>query len=409
MKAKLMRVLVRITLFNLTLFLGLSLTIVSQDTTSLASTDLREAKLNAMAADAGHSRMYASATEGAQPTGFYVSTDNGRSWSNQGSGPPVGINAMVVSPLDPQVIYAGTNGGPQETAVALWHSFDGGQTWSSHGLNLPAGPDGQIPNVTALLVDRGNPDVLFIGTEGQGIFRLDSSAGLSRVGSGDQAFLNVRQLRMDSTGDLYVLAAEGLFRISGENWTALATPDAPVSMAVAEGNPNVIYLGGASLGLFKSTDRGATWTATNQAFDLTPGMALRVTAINIDRTNTARVHVATAIGLGRALSPGSIYQTVDGGRTWQALAPAEGLTTHLSSVDGRTLYAGSIIGLRTFAVEETGPGFTPGLQLVDQLPRLNLTQMLILTLTLLLGGLFLLGQPEWFSPGSRRASSISRI
>ena len=57
--------------------------------------------------------------------GVYKSTDGGETWSPANRGMlDYGITALAVNPADPQVVYAGGDGGE------LFKSTDGGQTWN---------------------------------------------------------------------------------------------------------------------------------------------------------------------------------------------------------------------------------------------------------------------------------------
>jgi len=81
-------------------------------------------------------------------------------------------------------------------------------------------------------------------------------------------------------------------------------------------NPDVIYVGAATGGLWKSEDGGTTW---NPIFDDQPVAAIG--AVTIDQTNPDVVWVGTGEGNPRnSISVGNgIYKTLDGGRTWAHL------------------------------------------------------------------------------------------
>jgi photosystem II stability/assembly factor-like uncharacterized protein len=119
--------------------------------------------------------------------------------------------------------------------------------------------------------------------------------------------------------------AGGVWRTTdgGVNWTSLTDkqPFASVgAIAVAESNPNVIYVGSGEAclrgnisygnGVYKSTDGGKTWT----------NIGLRDTqhigAVIIHPRNPDIVYVAA---LGHAYGPNpdrGVYRTLDGGKTW---------------------------------------------------------------------------------------------
>ncbi len=76
----------------------------------------------------------------------------------------------------------------------------------------------------------------------------------------------------------------------------------------AQSNPNTIYAGTATAGLWKSVDKGLNWIS------LTEDMMLnRVFAIEIDHTNENVVYFEGA---------GILYKTTDGGNNWSAIGDA---------------------------------------------------------------------------------------
>ncbi|HEX6863279.1 MAG TPA: hypothetical protein VF414_10715, partial [Thermoanaerobaculia bacterium] len=83
-----------------------------------------------------------------------------------------------------------------------------------------------------------------------------------------------------------------------------------------ESSPNVIWVGAATGGVWKSIDGGLTW---RPVFDDQPVAAIGALAIN--QSNPDVVWVGTGEGnLRNSVSIGNgVYRTLDGGRTWQHL------------------------------------------------------------------------------------------
>jgi hypothetical protein len=112
----------------------------------------------------------------------------------------------------------------------------------------------------------------------------------------------------------------GLFSSSGESaWQRLNLAAAqnlvvgnllgPTKLAVKPGNPNTIFLGAYSYGVFRSTNGGTTWTAPgNDLINYT------FNAIDFDPGNAEVMHA----GVYRFGSPivGGIYRSTNGGATW---------------------------------------------------------------------------------------------
>ncbi|HEX4494529.1 MAG TPA: hypothetical protein VIE43_02580, partial [Thermoanaerobaculia bacterium] len=85
------------------------------------------------------------------------------------------------------------------------------------------------------------------------------------------------------------------------------------SIAAVESNPNLVYIGGASGGVWKSVNGGVTWTPV---FDDQP--VASIGALAIDPSNPDVVWAGTGEGNPRnSVSIGDgIYRSPDGGKTW---------------------------------------------------------------------------------------------
>src|ERR1044072_7891187 len=122
-------------------------------------------------------------------------------------------------------------------------------------------------------------------------------------------------------------ASGGLFRTtdSGATWTPLTDGRVPLgstgSVAVADSDPNVIYLGTGSdgvrsnvstgRGVYKSTDGGQTWTFAGLY------NAGQIGAVRIHPTNPNIVWVAAGGDIFKPNSERGVFKTTDGGKTWR--------------------------------------------------------------------------------------------
>lgn len=122
------------------------------------------------------------------------------------------------------------------------------------------------------------------------------------------------------------VASGGVFKTTdaGASWLPITDGKVPLgstgSIAVAESDPNVIYLGTGSddirsnvstgRGIYKSTDAGQTWSFAG-LYD-----AGQIGAVRIHPTNP---NVAWVAAIGNAFKPNSergVFKTTDGGKTW---------------------------------------------------------------------------------------------
>jgi len=386
----------RVGLFVLILSLGTVAALVAGETRGLALADLSGSSVQTIAAVAHGDVIYAGLSGGPQPAGIYRSDDKARSWQLVSAGPGAPVNALVGHPTQDSVLYAGTDGGPATSTDSLWHSYDGGRTWNKPLLGLPASPDGLIPSVKALAVDPRRPGLLYIGTDGQGVYRFNverDNYGYELIGGVALYRARVNDLVVGPGGRLYALTSEGLFVAEGDAWQKLSLPELAVSLAVAPDDPRRLYAGGVSTGLYRSTDGGQTWERVSNDLEMVPGVALRVTALAVDENNPRRVVAATALGVGSRFARGGIYESRDAGYSWVKLADADGVVTQLTLNRG-ILYAATAHGLARYGVPvERLPVFA--LPSLRSLANPSGIQVLILVLTTALAGLALVGRVEW--------------
>ena len=242
------------------------------------------------------------------------------------------ISAVVCSPTAADTYYvAGADGG-------VWRTTDGGANWTPLTNVMPTSAMG------ALAMDPTDENVLYAGT-GEANFANHSRYGLGLYRTADG-------------GETWEQLAEGTF--AGRCFSRIV---------VDPGSPNVLYAavthaGGfpvavaarghpqtwGPLGVFKSTDHGATWT------HLTNGLPdLSATDLAIDPTSPLVLYAAIGHIFGH-LGNG-VYKSIDGGASWTRLSG--GLPT--SSV-GRISLAISpstpavLYTIHTYACTDTGGG-----------------------------------------------------
>ena len=123
------------------------------------------------------------------------------------------------------------------------------------------------------------------------------------------------------------VASGGLFRTtdSGATWVPLTDGKVPLgstgSVAVAESDPNIIYLGTGSdgvrsnvstgRGIYKSTDGGQTWKFIGLY------NAGQIGAVRIHPTNPDIVWVSAVGDAFKANEERGVFKTTDGGSTWR--------------------------------------------------------------------------------------------
>jgi photosystem II stability/assembly factor-like uncharacterized protein len=343
--------------------------------------------------------------------GLWRSADGGASWSplfdrqlSLGIGGP---GALALDPTNTDVIYAGTSGRfanrPQR---GLFKSTDGGGSWILLGLGYPAGNTGNAiqfvnQSINVIIVDPANSNLLYLSSV-NGCFR--STDGGRNWTQGVNSGGDTLSLVLDTSTPagariLYAgISGRGVFRSNdgGQNWVQVLSATTPavaaalgaapagfsktvVAIAPPATPPNpagvqVLYAtlqgtGGAPdpVGVFMSTNQGATWTQRTAAgmptntqggysFHMavdpgSPGDGANDTiyfgAVGHARSNNSGNSFTALAGLHAdnhswAFFPrpgptpsivfcgndGGLYRSTDGGATWTPLS-AGGLQTGL--------------------------------------------------------------------------------
>lgn len=138
-------------------------------------------------------------------------------------------------------------------------------------------------------------------------------------------------------------------RDGGKTWNTLhnVLPSQATALAAHPADANILFAGIESLGMYKSTDGGATWTAINTGFDLTPGARETISAIAIDPANTQDIFVSRGVWVGTGAVeyfPTGLFASRDGGSTWTALRTG-GAKTDAVTVTKLAFRNGQLVGL----------------------------------------------------------------
>lgn len=234
----------------------------------------------------------------------YKSTDGGAHWAPASSRlPPSDVVALAIAPSQSLILYVG------ETFEGMFKSSDGAGSWTRVNNGLSAG---EIYNFSALAVDPTNADIVFVATPQTGnpdekakIFKSTNGAAQWRqVHIALPTGTSITSFAIDPStpSTIYASYADygdpghgGVFKSSdsGETWTAsenLLRDTWFRALAINPVTPSEIYAATWE-GVFKSTDSAASWTPINSGLP-----SLDVWSISIDRTGSL-LRAATGAGL----------------------------------------------------------------------------------------------------------------
>jgi len=234
----------------------------------------------------------ATAYAGTQTAGFYKSIDEGKTWTAQNQGlNNTDVRSIAVAS---GLLLAGT-------AQGVYYSSDGAASWQSLGLEaLSIAAVAVLPKATGSTVFAGADN----GSAASGfLLKSDGFSGSWTLVKGnfpsDAVVATLAVASAPSGGsDPPVLAgsSEGLFRSDdrGVTWTPLAgLPMTDFNIALFNpANPDQIYVGSdgdqGNGGVFRSVDRGASWSTFGSGLPVKP----RITALALQPLNPAQVVAA---------------------------------------------------------------------------------------------------------------------
>jgi hypothetical protein len=324
--------------------------------------------------------------------GVFKSMDGGATWVTANSGLiATSIDALAIDPLNPAIVYAGVNGAGifrttngaaswsttpslnvfyaiavdarNEGTVYAWDgegirkSTDGGQNWVS--LSLPADDAG------GLAIDARDPSALYYCYEtGQAFRSTDGGAQWS----GLPGFISALATDPQISGTVYAgsvagtasgqaaAMSSGVLKSvdGGQSWSGVNTlwPRVSVSAIVVDpSDSSVVYAHTgyldcaeyscgandytdpvvlAAIGLYRSSDGGATWLKLDVAGDANPRL------LGIDRQGALYVWVWSQKQFARSR---------DGGATWSTLStnglPDQIMNLAIDPVNSNHLFAGT--------------------------------------------------------------------
>jgi photosystem II stability/assembly factor-like uncharacterized protein len=260
--------------------------------------------------------------------GVFVSTDAGASWNTNSTGmTSSGLLSFATSGSN---LYAGTYG------AGVFLSTDNGATWTPRNSGLTA------PFVYALLIDGG---MMYAGTASNsisgGVFRsTDGGLSWTNVNSG---LTNIAVISLARVGtNLFAGTLGGVFvsADSGNSWTAvnngIVNLNLKVDALVAIGDTLFAGTTGVPQAVYRSTDNGTTWSATNIGWSASYGTA--VYAFLLDGTNL----YAGVTQLQGSNIVGAVYKTTDEGTSWTLVSGSTNTQTVRSLVlANSTLIAGT--------------------------------------------------------------------
>ncbi|MDO8367621.1 MAG: glycosyl hydrolase [Saprospiraceae bacterium] len=261
---------------------------------------------------------------------YYVAVASGGVWKTVNAGTtytPIfdaqgsySIGCVVLDPTNPNVIWVGTGENNNQRSVAygdgVYKSEDGGKTWKNMGLKTSE-------HIANIVVDPGNPKSVYVAAYGpvwsdggeRGVYKSTDGGETWTCVKSVSAYTGCNNLIMDPRDPKVLYAAfhqrqrkvftyigggpeSALFKSvdGGESWKKLegGLPTGEVGrigIDVSPVNPDFVYAvveaGDKKGGIYRSTDRGASWTKMSDTY--TSGNYYQ--ELNCDPKNPNRIFI----------------------------------------------------------------------------------------------------------------------
>ncbi len=290
--------------------------------------------------DTDMNTIYAGAASG----GIFKSTDQGASWTPIfDDAASLAVGDLDIADDDPNILYVGTgeaNGGGGSLTYdgfGIYKTNDAGATWTHLGLE-------DVGSIGKVEIDPNNSERVFVAAMGD-IFGNTSDRGIYRTENGGADWEQVLFLS-DSTGGIDVIVhpedpnlvfaamwervrrpsgrdyaglSSGVFlsKDGGSSWDKLdlGIPAnielSRIGLTISKSNPDILYavVGSESLeleGIFKTIDRGESWTQVSTSGIDTPPFMYWFGKIIVDPTNPDVLYITSL----------DMFKSTNGGQSW---------------------------------------------------------------------------------------------
>ncbi|MEM1181117.1 MAG: glycosyl hydrolase [Acidobacteriota bacterium] len=225
--------------------------------------------------------------------GVFKTTDAGRTWVNMSDGTFGGsIGAVAVAPSDPNVIYVG--GGEKTVRGNVSHgdgvhrSVDGGASWTHVGL-------GDSRHISRIRIDPQDPDHAYVCAMGH-LFGPNEERGVFRTRDGGETWDRIHFVNEQAGCVDLTLDPNNARVVYATFWRVLRTPYSLES-------------GGDGSSMWKSTDRGESWTELSSNPGLPEG-PLGIMGITVSPSDSQNLYAMVEA------KDGGVFRSRDGGETW---------------------------------------------------------------------------------------------
>ncbi|HME00038.1 MAG TPA: glycosyl hydrolase [Terriglobia bacterium] len=226
--------------------------------------------------------------------GVWKTTNDGATWTpvfdHEGS---YSIGTVALDPRNPSVVWVGTGENNSQRSVGygdgVYRSDDGSHSWKNTGLK-------HSEHIARILIDPRNSDVIYVASQGP-LWGPGGDRGLFKSTDGGKNWKNILSIS-ENTGVTDVV---------------MQPDNADVLYAAAYQRRRHVWTlidGGPESAIYKSTDAGATWTKLKSGL---PTVDLGRIGLAVSPTNPDLVYAIVEA----AERKGGIFRSSDRGATWE--------------------------------------------------------------------------------------------
>ncbi|MDB9823932.1 glycosyl hydrolase [Flavobacteriaceae bacterium] len=240
---------------------------------------------------------------GATGGGVWKTEDGGKTYVNISDGFFGGsIGSIAVAKSDPNVIYVGggevTVRGNVSSGYGVWKSEDAGKTWQFAGLP-------KSRHIPRIVIDPQNPEIVYAAVLGN-IYKPTQDRGVYKSINGGKTWSKILFADPQAGAVELVMDPNNSRNLYAATWRLQRTPYSLSS-------------GGEGSALWKSTDRGATWTEISTHKGFAEG-TLGIIGVTVSPLDSERVWAIV-----ENKEKGGVYRSDNGGESWKQVNDSRAL------------------------------------------------------------------------------------
>jgi photosystem II stability/assembly factor-like uncharacterized protein len=215
------------------------------------------------------------------------SGDAGKNWTTKNSYGD--IQSIAVYKNNINIIYLGVH--EQNVGYSILKSTNGGDTFTKIDYSFSS-----FYSPECLLVSSGNPDIAFIGTDSNGIYKINGESVTHVLN-----YLNIDSIKEDPSDSniIYAGTNDGIYKSvnCGNTWTRISFFNKSIqTLKIDPENTNIIYtyvLDSSNSGIYRCTDGGYNWTYLGGKISND-----QISSIAINPLNSNQIFIAGAAWIG---------------------------------------------------------------------------------------------------------------